>query len=42
MKFFNYYGNIPHNTWTILDENSDCGYDDNAEDADADGSAEEQ
>ena len=42
LKFFNCYGNMHHNTWTILDENSDCGYDDNAEDADDDGSAEEQ
>ena len=31
-----------HNTWAILDEKSDFGYDDNAEDADNDGSAEEQ
>ena len=41
-KFCSCYGNMCHNAWTILDENSDCGDGDDAEKADDDGSADER
>ena len=41
-KFCKCLGSTCYNTWTTLDENSDCGDDDGVEEADDDGSANEQ
>ena len=38
-KFYKYFGSMCYNTWTTLDENSDCGDYDGLEEADDDGSA---
>ena len=42
LKFCICYGNMCHNTWTILDENSDCGDGDDVKNTDDDGSADKQ
>ena len=41
-KSSNCYGSMSYNTWTTLDENSNCGDGDGVKKADYDGSADEK